>query len=753
LKIFFIILFVPFFVFSQAQENTKFQDQFKLNIKQAQSPIKIDGVLDEAAWNDADKTGDFWQKFPLDNIPAKRQSVVKATYDDKYIYFSAINYDTTNYIIQTLKRDVDYFDSDGIGFFLDPMNQKSNGFLFGVSPLNVQSEDLISANSFGEGNFSWDNKWFSATKTYPDHWVVEIAIPFKTLRYDSKNTEWGVNFLRNDLKNYNYNSWTKIPTQFFGFDFGYTGTLVWDKPPQKQSFNASIIPYVTGSFTGNNELKEKTTRKINGGLDAKIALSSSMNMDITINPDFSQIEVDQQVTNLTRFNIFFPERRTFFLENDDIFSSYGSPPFRPFYSRTIGLDKNGQSIPILGGIRLTGNLNKGLRVGLMNMQTQEVDANLAKERRSIESPAQNFTAFTFNQRVLARSSIKGYFLNKHSFLNQAEKSKNPLDQYGRNQGIELSYSDLAGKLMVYGGYHLSKKPGITKNNNFKQIGISFTERNFNFFADYADFKKDYYADMGFVNRIETLAIKGNDYTLGDTTIRAGFKQLFSEIEYTIRPEKSNINAHRFGIETFISSNPDGSLGEYFNRFRYFMSFRNTARLRFRVDPQVVNLLYFTDLPSLKPLPKGSYRFAQYNIQYNSDTRRKLVFEGSYRGGGFYNGTIKQYVAGIRFRKQPWGNFTLNFEQNNLNFPAEYGSTVLKLISPKTEINFSNSMFWTTFIQYNTQRNNLNINSRFQWRYSPMSDFYLVYTDNYFVDPTIKNRSRALVFKLNYWLTV
>jgi Domain of unknown function (DUF5916)/Carbohydrate family 9 binding domain-like len=749
-----LLLFcLPTIIFAQTIDGSKFQAEYQLKISQTKGAIKIDGLLDEATWQQANEAKDFWQKFPADNIKEKSKTIVKSSYDDKYLYFAAICYDTSTYVIQTLKRDVDYFSSDGLGIFIDPMNQKSNGFLFGISPLNVQSEDLIAANSFGEPTFSWDNKWFSATKTYPDHWTVEIAIPFKTLRFDPKNTFWGINFVRNDMKNYHYNTWTKVPLQFFGIDFGYTGALVWDKPPQKQNFNASIIPYLTGSISANNELKEKNISKLNGGLDAKIALSSAMNLDITVNPDFSQIEVDRQVTNLTRFNIFFPERRTFFLENDDIFSSYGSPPFRPFYSRTIGLDKNGQSIPILGGLRLTGNLNKGLRVGLMNMQTQKVDAALAKERRSIESPAQNFTAFTFSQRILARSTIKGYFLNKQSNLSNAEKIKNPLDQYGRNQGLELSYSDLAGKLMLWAGYHLSQKPNITKENHFKQFGINFTERNFSFFVDYADFKKDYYADMGFINRIETQAIKGSQYSDGDTTIRGGFKQVFSEIEYSIRPVKTKISGHTFGLETFIGSNPDGSLGEYFNRIRYAMKFRNTATIRFRVDPQIVNLIYFTDLPSIKPLPAGKYAFTQYNIQLNSDSRRKVVFEGSYRGGGFYNGTIQQYVAGLRFRQQPWGNFTLNFEQNNLNFPAEYGKTVLKLISPKTEINFSNSMFWTTFIQYNTQRNNLNINSRFQWRYSPMSDFYLVYTDNYFVDPTLKNRSRALIFKLNYWLTV
>ena len=154
-----------------------------------------------------------------------------------------------------------------------------------------------------------------------------------------------------------------------------------------------------------------------------------------------------------------------------------------------------------------------------------------------------------------------------------------------------------------------------------------------------------------------------------------------------------------------------------------------------------------------PLPKGSYIYNQYSLGYSSDFRKTFGFSLNVGAGGFYNGDYKSLGAGISFRKQPHVNVALNAEYNKLVFPATYGSTELFLLSSRVEINFSTAIFWTSFLQYNTQRNNFNINSRLQYRFRPMSDFFLVYTDNYFTDPLFKNKNRAIVFKINYWLNL
>jgi len=258
---------------------------------------------------------------------------------------------------------------------------------------------------------------------------------------------------------------------------------------------------------------------------------------------------------------------------------------------------------------------------------------------------------------------------------------------------------------------------------------------------------NYYADMGFIQRIENY-----DAQL-DTTIRLGFKGLLAVISYNMFPKKGSVTSHNLNFNNYIVWNPNGTLNEHTAEIVYVFDFKNTSQLIAAANNQVVHLLYPTAFTDYDPLPKGNYQFGNYHIKYQSDQRKKFIFNTGIRLGSFYNGNIHQYIAGIRFRAQPWGNFGVEFEQDYLKFPEPYGKASLFLVAPRIEINFSNSLFWTTFIQYNTQENNININSRFQWRYKPMSDLFVVYTDNYFSDPFLKNRNRALVFKLNYWLNL
>ena len=743
------IIFISSNVFCQTPEigGANYQQKYQLHVRKTDTPIKIDGLLADDGWRGVAVVNNFAAHWPQDDVQLKRQTEVKMAFDDRFLYVAATCYDTSYHVIQTLKRDAGFWESDAFSIVLDPQNSKTNGFIFGVTPANAQNDDLLTAQNFGDLTGSWDNKWTSATQIYKDHWTVEMAIPFKTLRFDPAKRIWGVNFLRNDLKNNQYSTWTFIPVNFNGYDIGYTGSLHFDDPLPTVKGNVSLIPYTTGGLAKDNEKGTDLKNTFGVGLDAKIAVTPSMNLDLTANPDFSQIEVDQQVTNLTRFNIFFPERRTFFLENDDLFSSYGSPPFKPFFSRSIGLDQNAHPIKIIGGARLSGNLDKNWRVGLLTMQTAAKDSSY---------PSQNFTAFSINRKVLKRSIIKGYLLNRQGFMSETDRKITPLAEYGRNAGMEFSYSNVAGDINAWAGYHVSQKPTVSKQNNIIQFGGGYYGRNLDFTLDMFQIGTNYYADMGFLNRVENYTYRLDDRgrIAQDTLIRLGYKAIFNEVNYYIRPKASKINSHQFGIETFLVWNPDGSFAERFNRLRYSIDFNNTSSIGLRIDDNDVQALFpfgFTD--SDYPLLSGEYKFTQYNIRYESDYRKKFYYSLSARTGGFYNGTLHQLKADVTFRAQPWGNFAVSFEQNDIKLPEPYGSDLLLLISPRVEINFSTQLFWTTFLQFNTQRNNFNVNSRIQWRYKPLSDFFLVYTDNYFTDPLFKNKNRALVFKLNYWLTL
>jgi hypothetical protein len=733
-----VLLFLfPLLLCAQLKDGLNYQNEYKVAITKTDETIKLDGELNEPVWGKADVAKNFWNKFPLDEGRPNKQTEVMLTYDKQNIYIAAVIYDTLPYIIPTLKRDVQVRESDGFSLFLDPINQRTNGFYFRVNPLNVQADDLVSAGAGSEIDFSWDNKWFSATKIYSNKWTLEMAIPFKTLRYNADKTTWGINFARIDKKNNQNSTWTHIPVNFPFLDFGWTGALNWDAKPPEAGTNMVFIPYTTGSLKENKNNNQPLKGAFNAGFDGKIALNSSMNLDVTVNPDFSQIEVDKQVTNLTRFSIFFPERRTFFLENQDLFSNYGIPPIRPFYSRRIGLDNDGNVVPIIAGARLSGNLNKKLRMGLLNMQTARKE-NFA---------GQNYTALSFNQQVLSRSSVKAYYFGHEGLLTETEKQTKPLDKYGRNAGLEYGYSNKKGDINSWGGYHQSFKPGITDKNKYLNIGGGFFGRHLTSIVNVDYVGTNYYADMGFIERIL------NHDDLLDTSIRLGFKQLYNETNYVIYEKNKKINSHKIGLETGIVWNPDNTLNEQGHFLSYKINFSNTAAINFGVNYQKVNLKYYTKFTDATPLPPGAYHFAQWGIEYNSDIRKLFSCSTSVRAGRFYNGNYRQFTTTLNYRSQPHLNLGVNFEYNKLSFPDPYGKADLFLIAPKIEWNFNTKLFWTTFLQYNTQANNVNINSRLQWRYKPMSDFFLVYTDNYYSDPFFKSKSRALVFKLNYWLNM
>jgi hypothetical protein len=254
--------------------------------------------------------------------------------------------------------------------------------------------------------------------------------------------------------------------------------------------------------------------------------------------------------------------------------------------------------------------------------------------------------------------------------------------------------------------------------------------------------------MGLVPRIQ------NYDAAKDTMRRLGFRQPYSVFDYFIYPKKSKyINNHDLGFENQLTWNPDGTFNDRLNRLRYFINFMNTSYLRFRWDNEDTRLQYPTTFTGATPLPVGKYVYNQYSAEYSTDARRKFILTTGFRVGKLFNANYQQYTATIAFRKQPWGNFSIMFEQDVLHFPDPYGKADLFLIAPRVEINFSNNVSWTTFLQYNTQQNNFNVNSRFQWRFKPMSDLFLVYTDNYYTDPLLKNKSRAIVFKVNYWLNL
>jgi len=727
-----LLILCQHFLFSQTKKETP-----SLFVKKASDKIIVDGELTEKSWEEAETAKDFFQIFPFDTSYAKTQTQVKVCYDDNYLYVAATCFDeiSGNYVIQSLKRDFSYPANDAFAVYIDCINDKTNGFCFGVNPYGVQREGLIS-NGGGQGVTTiWDNKWFSEVRQFEDKWVAEMAIPFKTLRFKPGDCSWRVNFSRNDLKRNENSSWSPVPRIFNVASLAFTGELQWDESPKKNGANISIIPYLTGGVSQDFLTQKKEQYTYNGGMDAKIAVTASLNLDITVNPDFSQVEVDRQVTNLSRFSLFFPERRNFFIENSDLFERFGFRQIRPFFSRRIGL-YNGQVIPIVGGFRLSGNINKNWRIGIMSMQTEH--------KRELGLESQNYSVAAVSRNVLKRSNISFIFVNKQE-VTQKGISDN---QFNRVAGIDFNLQSANNKWFGKVFYHQSFTPQNLNQSSANASFLSYSSPRLSWEWNHEYVEKNYLAETGFVPRIYYYKpITGVNY-------RETYWRIEPSIRYKFYPKSKLINNHY--PEFYFSHYTDSAFKstEYLYQLSYNFNFQNLSTLAIKAKHNFIKLRYPLDITftGKTPIPAGDYYFNDVLITYTSSTIKKLFGTASIDYGEFYNGKKLTYSAELNYRKQPWGVFSLSYQQDEIHLPNPYKNSYITLIGPKVELLFSKSIFFTTFVQYNTQINNVNINSRLQWRFKPMSDLYIVYTDNYYsVDMSKKNR--ALIVKLVYWFSV
>ena len=726
-----LLLFTPWLLFGQSAENGESTySQKEIIISSTNEAIQIDGILNEKIWTQINGFSDFQQHLPVDDKLANQQTEIKLAYDGNFLYIAAIMQDDNGFIIETLKRDR-RGESDEFTVYIDPVNNQTHGYSFSINAGGAASEALIA--NFGLDD-SWDNKWFGSAKQHIGSWIVEMAIPFKTLRYKKDISSWGINFHRHDPGGNETSVWQSVPREFDSSDMAYFGQLHWETPPQKQGSNIALIPYISANYNEDGRVDDDGELDVEIGGDAKIALSPTLNLDLTYNPDFSQVEVDRQVTNLTRFNIFFPERRDFFLENADIFNSYGVWIENPFFSRRIGLDPVGQTIPILYGARLSGNLDENWRIGILSMH----------QKSNALINAQNFAALAFHRRVFKRSLIKGIFLNRQGWAD-GELSK---QDYSRNVGGEFLYSTPDGKWSGLAGYIQSFQPGPKDESAHFYGRLNFTEQRLRAFASFQHMGENYMSDIGFLGR--QINFDSENFQL----VKIGFTQINTFADYFTYPGKENskLNFHRTGLENYVYLNDDGSLNEWYTRLRHFFVFKNTSQLNIRVNYNKINLLFPFGITET-PLPVDSYEFVELNGQYFTDQRKPLRLEVFSVYGGFYNGSKWTNRINLTIRTQPWGLFSLGLDQNNIWLPDPYGNIDLTLATGRMEFSFSNSLFWTTFLQYNTQADNFNINSRFQWRFAPQSDVYFVYSDNYMVEGMFGPKNRSLVLKVNYWLAL
>ncbi|GAB1451089.1 hypothetical protein MASR2M47_11450 [Draconibacterium sp.] len=703
-------------IFTKSDNDTvtnTFNKDFIYNVKKSKSPIIIDGVIDEPDWLVAQKATDFHRVLPIDTGLAYQPSVIMITYDDKALYLAQIFYDTIpgKRIMESFRRDFTFSNNDNLLVFFDTFLDQTNGFSFGVSASGAKWDGMM--HDGAGSNLDWDCKWESKVKHYPDRWTAEMRIPFKSVRYPNGSQKWYTNFSRLDIKSNEKSSWAPVPRQFPTASLAYTGVMNFEGPLPKPKTQFSVIPYIYGEVAKNYETGTDAAYRKDFGFDAKVGISSSMNLDLTYNPDFSQVEVDQQVTNIDRFELFFPEKRQFFLENSDLFADFGATSATPFFSRRIGLDA-----PVLAGARLSGKIGNDWRIGFMNMTTQKTDDFLAR----------NFTVASVQKKIFARSNIGFIFVNKE-YLNV------PTDTtlFNRVAGIDynLATIDNIWKGKVY--YHRSFQPN-NPNGQYSQ-GTSLLYSTKHVKAQFAQrsIGENFVAETGYVTR-------------------KGYNHFGPEITYLFVPNKQ-IVSHGITLESNLYYDTDFRKIDHENTVSYQFGFQNSSQLAAGYIDYFVELQDDFD-PTHEGdhfLPKGSaYNYGGVFVNYASTRKTMFTWKGEAGKGTFYNGKIQYITGNLGYRIQPYINFSMNFNYTDLNLPEPFERTKFWLLGPKLDVTFTDKIFWTTFVQYNEQMDNMNINMRFQWRYQPVSDIFVVYTDNYFPGGW-NSKNRALVLKMTYWL--
>ena len=690
-----------------------FNKDYIYHVKKLQSAIVIDGVIDEPDWGVAQKADNFRLVLPIDTGFACQKSEILMTYDDKALYVAQIFYDTIpgRRIMESFRPDFTFSNNDNLLIFFDTFLDQTNGFSFGASASGAKWDGLMQNGA--RVSLEWDAKWQSKTKNYPDKWVTEMRIPFKSVRYPVGSKMWNVNFSRLDLKSNEKSAWAPVPRQFPTASLAYTGVMKFDQPLPKPKPQISFIPYIFGSYANDYEKGTGAEYTKDFGFDAKIGISTAMNLDLTYNPNFSQVEVDRQITNIDRFELFFPEKRQFFLENSDLFSGFGYPTVTPFFSRRIGLDA-----PVLAGARLSGKIGNDLRIGFMNMTTRETDDFLAR----------NFTVASVQQKVFARSNIGFIFVNKEYFNQPADTT-----MYNRVAGFDYN---LASKNNFWTGklfYHRSFQPENPDKQYAQGAMLSYSTKHIQASFSQTSVGENYVAETGYVRR-------------------TGYNFLGPQAKYLFVPNK-RIVSHGISIENENYFNPEYRKIEHENTFSYLFDFQNMSHLEFGYKDFYVELQDDFDPTHSGEhyLPAGSeYDFGGAYVAYMSTRKKMFSYSFEAAKGSYYTGNI-QYIDGmVGYRIQPYINFTMNFNYTDMDLGEPFDRTKLLLVGPKLDVTFTDKLFWTTFVQYNEQIDNMNINMRIQWRYQPVSDIYLVYTDNY-IPGSWTSRNRALVLKMTYWL--
>jgi hypothetical protein len=696
----------------------------------AAGPIRIDGALDESDWARAPVARGFIQNDPREGEPATEDTDVRVLYDATNLYVGVFARDREPYNILTseLAKDFNRDSGDDFEIVLDTFHDERNGYMFATNAHGAKW-DAQTINEGRETNETWDALWDVKTRITEAGWYAEIAIPFRTLRFSSAEEQtWGINFQRRIRRRNEDSFWAPVPRIYDLQRVSLAGTLVGLRGVRPGN-DIRVKPYVLGSSGESATVKVGNDADV--GLDVKYGVTSGLTWDFTVNTDFSQVEADEQQVNLTRFSLFFPEKRDFFLENSGIFqfgqgrgvvfSGGGGGGFTSgrqtdailFFSRRVGLSENGQSIPIAGGTRLTGRFGE-YSVGVLNIQQRSEKTSLAT----------NFTAVRLRRNVLANSDVGVIALNKDaagSGFNRvvgADANFRFFESLDLNAAIAKSFSPVA----IIGG----RGDEVMGNG-----GFHYRDRRWELQGTYVRIGEGFNDEMGFVPRT---GVWKYDSTYGTRfrpkALSKWLRELFPHLGVTnVSWLTGDLQSRLIGAHLSINLQ-DGSGGEM------------------GVDPTTENLLVPFQINRRRgiTIPVGRYQFNDWHATWRTNASAPVSVNGRFDVGDFYDGYKQSYGFGAAVRLRGRLNASINESRNQIRLRG--GQYTTDLITARVEYGFSTIAFANALLQYNTDAREWTSNLRFNIIHHRLSDFFLVFNERR-DSSTGGLVDRAVVAKMTY----
>ena len=714
-------------------------ERYNIEPSRTTQPPQLDGVLEDAEWGHAALIDEFVQQEPSEGDPATERTVVRLMYDEHALYVGVEAYDSIpNAVIATeMRRDSrQLLDEDNFQLILDTFNDSRSGYMFVTSPLGAKLEQQIAEE--GEGgstrrssinanvNLDWDGVWDVSAQRTDWGWVAEIAIPMVTMRFPEADRQvWGVNFMRNIRRKNEQVFWAPIEKGYGLTRVSQAGTLT-GLGGVDRGMDLRITPYV---LAGGRQDRAVTTGLAGSGfndigLDVKYGVASGLNLDVTLNTDFAQVEVDEQQVNLTRFPLFFPEKRDFFLENAGIFSvkSQGTTRLADlFFTRRIGL-VDGQPIPIVAGTRLTGKVNRH-NIAVMNIQTQEIGAR----------PGENFFVARYSRDIFARSRVGGMMISKEAIGDT---------HFNRTFAIDTSLAPHPF-LSLTGFIAKTESPDLANEDLMGHLRFSWLSPGFRVYSEYTDIQDNFNAEVGFVPRI-------------------GIRLSKMHVQWNPRPGTWGIRSMSPMLNVEYTTDQNNRLLSRRVHHMIGFQFKNGSSFTLITNKVFEQLDVPFQITSGVTISAGTYRFWSPSVRYNSDPSRRLFASASYSPQGFFGGTRKDWQTSVNLRATSRIAAQASFSRSDVDLPG--GAFIADLVSATFDLALSPEMTLRSVTQFNSTTDSISTSIRFNWIYSPGSDIYIAYDelrddDIFALDPTLRHagrvpwvQNRQLAIKMTYLLS-